>query len=121
MYRGEIAVPLVHALDRNDPIPPAVWNISEAGALNHPKILGDQLVWGETVFFHVRFTVGAMLGKVPPAYYAKPVAANAAGHQLHAIIFDKSLSKSSKTLSLVREGHKSNIGRRKADFGLSIL
>ena len=89
--------------------------------MNHPKILGDQFVGGETVFLHVRLAVGAMLGKVPPAYYAKSVAANAAGHRLHAIIFDKSLSKPSKTLSLVREGHKSNIGRRKANFGISIL
>jgi hypothetical protein len=55
-----------------------------------------------------------------PAYHPEAVTADTAAHGLDAVSFIQSKPRSKRLLP-VREGHRENIGKREADFEISIL
>jgi hypothetical protein len=72
----------------------------------HRKILRNQFIRGEIIFFHIGFTVSVVLGEMSTAYYPTMIAANAAADKIDALVAIKSLTARSKALSLSRVAHK---------------
>ena len=76
------------------------------GALYHAKILRDQFIRTETIFFHFlpyMFRGRCRALKVPAAYHATVVAANAAPNKLDAVF---AIDAPSNALLLSRLAHK---------------
>jgi hypothetical protein len=82
----DIAFVFVDFSQRSDPFALAVRVIATAGPLYDAKVLRDQLVRAEVIFFPVGFAVGVVLGKMLAVYHATMVTTDTAYNKCEAIL-----------------------------------
>src|SRR4029077_12335472 len=86
MFGKDVTALFVELLHRSDPVALPVRVIAAPRTLYDAKVLSDQLVGAEVIFFHVGFTVGIMLGEVSATYHPAMVATDTADNKCEAIV-----------------------------------